>query len=514
MTTKTDFEESFELSDYFSMLKHNWILAIIVFVIILGAAIAYTLTTPEVYQARSLVMLTTQDQTSYLLDQPAEKANLQTQKAIILSMSVMNAVYATEDMSVPLTVNAEPIKDSNVIEIIVESPNTLTATRIANKIAESYVNFSIESRKQSAVEVSSFISEQLKSYKTEIDAINLQILVYKSNTNRTMDQELAYQSLLQTVEAKDKLYNYLLSRGEEINIASKERSGFVKIIEYAAIPVRPIKPNVPVYIAIGFILACIASIGVVFIKYSFKKTYMNPRAVEEEFGNLVIGTIPKLRIRDYAKPDPKKGYNLVFDYKPHAPFSEGIRTLKTNLGMYMREKNIKLISFTSPEEGDGKSLIASNIGLEMAYEGKKVLLVDVNMRKPRLNRLFLVKKSELGIIDVLLGNTNLNDVINKTPYKNLSFIPAGSLSRSSREIISHEKIKELFSKLKSLNYDAIIIDSPSIKYSESLIFSSHSQGVLLVVSVNKTNKESAVKTLEVLKHVKANIIGVVINFFK
>jgi capsular exopolysaccharide synthesis family protein len=514
MTTQKDSDETFELADYYSMVNKNWLLASIVFILILGAVIAYTLTSPKIYQARSMVMITTQDQTSVLLDQPNTKIDLATQKEIILSRSVMGSVYS--EVNDYFQVSVDPVANSNVIQITVESPNAFTAMSAANKIADSYVRYTLDTKKQDAVAVKSFIDEQIASYKADMDDINIQILGYKSKMkvrNLTTDEMFSYESLQQTLAAKDKLYNELLLRSEEVGISTQERSGNIKIIETASVPTSPVKPRVFINIILGVIVGMICSIGVVFLKYNLKKTYMNAKDVEEDMGPSVMGILPKLRPSDYAAPDPKKGFNLIFDYKQTSAFAEGIHALGNNVSMLIKEKNIKFLTVTSPEEGDGKSLVASNLAIELAHDGKKVLLVDANLRNPKLNKWFLVKKNEPGLSDVMESEAHINDVLKKTSYKNLYFLPAGGASYS-RELSTSSKIQAVFTKLKNSNADVIIFDSPSLKHAESTVFSTNSQGVLIVIAPYKTNKEAALKNKVMLEKVKANVIGFVVNHFR
>jgi Mrp family chromosome partitioning ATPase len=142
-----------------------------------------------------------------------------------------------------------------------------------------------------------------------------------------------------------------------------------------------------------------------------------------------------------------------------------------------------------------------------------VLLVDANLRNPKLNKWFLIKKDEKGFSDAINGDVHINDVIQKTPYKYLYFLPAGT-SDFSRELFTPSKIQAVFAKLKNSNADVIIFDSPSLRYAEGTVISTNSQGVLIVIAPHKTNKEAAIKNKEMLDKVKANIIGLVINHFR
>jgi capsular exopolysaccharide synthesis family protein len=179
----------------------------------------------------------------------------------------------------------------------------------------------------------------------------------------------------------------------------------------------------------------------------------------------------------------------------------------------MKEKDVKLISVTSPDDKEGKSTIASNLALDFVYAGKKVLLVDANLRSPRLSEVFKMKEDEPGLSDIILGDAKINDVIRKTSYKNLFIITAGQHREFSNELLSSESIKDLCTKLKASTADVVIIDNSSLQHAESINIAGHSQAVLLVTAHDKTPRESALKAKEVLRKVKADVMGVVINYF-
>ncbi|MBN2052655.1 polysaccharide biosynthesis tyrosine autokinase [Candidatus Woesearchaeota archaeon] len=546
MTNNT--EENIELTDYFIILKRNWFLTLIIFLIIMGAAIAYTFTTPKIYSARSLVMVTSQDQTSFVLGNSiasVPKVDIETEKGIIMSTSVLNPIYS-EFPEGNFVIIVESLKNSNIIAISVESENPVTSAKVANQIAESYVIYTRESKKQAATEVNNFISAQIAIYKSELDELNMELMKYKNKANLSSTQAFEYQKLQQEIAAKDKLYNSLLLRAEEISIVARENSGNVKIIEYAYATYYPVKPNVTLYIALGFILAIIGSLGIVFIKDSMRKTFRGVNEIEDAFGNLIMGVVPKIRKKEYslsddsksgfadnisdfadnpvkyvrkglkrttAKTDKAKKYYLV-DRDSEGPFAESIRVLRTNLMFYLKEKNIKLISINSAQKGDGKTTVAQNLSKELAHEGKKVLLVDANLRNPVLNQVFKTEGSDEGLSDVILGNAKLEKVICRTAHKNLYLLAGGKHNHVPGELLSPERLKDIFARLKASEFDIVLFDNTTLKYSESLSVAANSQGVLFIVALDRTNKEMAIKSKETLAKVKAHTIGVVVNFFK
>jgi len=495
-------EDEIDFKEYYVMLKKNWALAILIFALIFAAVLAYTLTTPKTYEARSLAMITSQDQTALILQSTATRIDIGTQKEIILSYSVLSSLYP-DFAGQNFKIGVEAIKDSNIIEIRAESTSPQIAMGVANRVAISYVNYTRESKKQEAGEVSDFISEQLTSYKQEIDFMNRLIAQYNVSANMSIDDKNRYQTLQREMAAKNKLYDYLLSKREETNIAVKEKSSNVRIIEYAGLPINPIKPNVPLNLALGAILAIIISMGTIFFKEQLKATFKSQTDLESELGSVILGAIPKLSRKEFNKAGQEKGI-----------FPESILALRTNLMLYLRDKETKVISITSPQKEEGKSIISANLALSMAHAGKKVLLVDANLRNPSLNSMFDVKKDEEGLTNAIPNPGKIGDYIRKTKYKNLFFLPSGERQNSPIEALLSDSMKSVMSKLQGSIFDVVIMDTAALEYSESLMTCANSEGVILVVAHDRTEKANIKKSKEMLRKAKANIIGVVVNFSK
>jgi capsular exopolysaccharide synthesis family protein len=493
-------DEEFDFRESWNILKNNAILAISIFVVILAVALVYTFTAPKVYEARSLVMITRQDQTSMLLGTQLNAVDMETQKEIVLSGSVIWPVYQKFNGQY-FVVNAQTKKNSNVLEIIVESKDPSVSMNVANEVASSYINFMRDSKKLEASEVNDFISEQLVAYKNELDVLNLQLGNFKNVSNLTGIEKNIYSTLQREIAAKSKLYDYLLSRREETSIAAKEKSSNVKIIQYAYMPYAPIKPNIPMNIVLGFVLAMIIAIGAVFLKSQVKNAVSGSKEVEAQFGPAIICSIPKMNKKDFKKLGEEKGV-----------FSESILSLRTNLSFHLKENAMKVIAISSPQKGDGKSLIAANLALSLSHSGKRVLLVDTDFRDSSLNKVFGLSDSESGLSDALLNPSKISDYIKKTDHRNLFFLPTGELQNSPVELASSEGMKSIFSKLKGSAFEAVIVDTASLEHTESTLIGASSDGVVLIVAHGKTDRNKIMKANAILKKAKAVIIGVVLNF--
>ena len=517
--------EQIELADYFWMIRKNIILSAGIFIIILGCVALYTFTAPKTYEALSQIMVTSQDQTSMLLEAAPSRIDIETEKQIIMSASVMDAVYAKFPDNFEFKVDS--VKNSNVIEIKVESKDPLIAAQIAQTIAESYIDYSRKTKQELALNINQFISEQIDQYKKELDTLSTSMLIYKNKKDLLPSEEIKFQSLKQNSDAKEKLYTYLLSRREEVGIAAQERSGNARIIEYAAVPLNPIRPNIPLNLALGLVLGAVLTVGIVFIKES--NGFRDSKDVESELGITVMGILPKRKKKYQNMPklidlfkSPKFFFSdltMLFkrrklpnlDYytiNPTSAFADAIHILRTNLMFSIRDTG--LVSVTSPEDREGKSVTSANLAISISSIGKKVLLIDANLRNPTLGMVFGLKENMTGLSEMILHNTKPEDAIRKTKYKGLHFLPAGKSAGSHTDIFSSEKAKHVFEMLKRGGWDVILIDGPSLTHPEGIMLAANSHYTLLVTGQSKA-RNIAIKAKETLTKVKAHLAGIVIN---
>ena len=219
--------------------------------------------------------------------------------------------------------------------------------------------------------------------------------------------------------------------------------------------------------------------------------------------------------------------NLLIDDNPKSSFSESIKSIRTNLQFAAIDKDTKVILVTSPNPGDGKSLISANLAGAYAQENKKVLIIDCDLRKGRQAEIFNVKKTQTtGYTNLILNYTNaslgliqtekieLKDYICKTGIKNVHLIPNGPIPPNPIELLGATKNKELIEALKKI-YDIVILDCPPVLgLSDTLVMTRYSDINIVVVSSGKTKVEDLGDVKKAFTKAKANITGVILNKVK
>lgn len=193
--------------------------------------------------------------------------------------------------------------------------------------------------------------------------------------------------------------------------------------------------------------------------------------------------------------------------------SEQFRTLRTNINFSMPDKELKTLLFTSSSPGEGKSTVAANMAVVFSQEGKRVLLVDADMRKPTVHHTFHITNTE-GISDLLSRKSILEDVVKTCEIDNLSIITCGPIPPNPAELLSSQTMQKLLEEMTD-KYDLIIFDAPPVlSVTDAQILSNKCEGTVLILNSGNTEKNALLKAKEALNSSKANILGVVLNNFK
>lgn len=200
---------------------------------------------------------------------------------------------------------------------------------------------------------------------------------------------------------------------------------------------------------------------------------------------------------------------FILEKDPKSMAAESYRTLRTNIQYSSFDKEYKIIMVTSSEPGEGKSTIAGNLALSFAQDGKRVLLIDCDLRKPSLHKKFKISNL-VGLSDVLIGKEDLKTALHRY-NENLVVLTSGKLPPNPSEMLSSKAMSNLLKELKNV-FDYIILDTPPVQaVTDSQILSTKADGTILVIRAEKTKKDSVQNALGLLKKVNANIIGTVLN---
>ncbi|MGA7720641.1 MAG: polysaccharide biosynthesis tyrosine autokinase [Ignavibacteriaceae bacterium] len=355
------------------------------------------------------------------------------------------------------------------------------------------------------------IDAEIKSDTTTVQLNELNGIVdkYEKQFNKLPQTSIDYARLERKREADEKLYSLLEEKQQEAQINELSQPGNVIIIDQGRVPKSPSKPNRVLIVLLGFILGAGMSFGFIFIKNYFTNTIKTPEDVQNRNIN-VLAWIPFI---EGMGVNGLKDHEFIVAKKPDSIPSEAFKALRTRV-QYSKvgQEPLKTILVTSSTPGEGKTLISVNLAGTFAQLGKKTLIIDLDLRKPRVHSLFNLNKHP-GLVDYLFNEVKFEDIIRPTGLNNLSLITSGTIPPNPSETIASKNMKDFIERLKK-EFDIIIFDSaPVIAVTDSEILSSLVDATVLVVSADMTEFEVMEKSVEMLKRSSSSFAGTVLNNF-
>ena len=275
----------------------------------------------------------------------------------------------------------------------------------------------------------------------------------------------------------------------------------VTVLDSAVLPEKPVKPNKRLNVAIAGILGLMLSIGLAFLLEFLDRTIKTPDDVKRYLGLTAIGAIPKTQngdIKDIASRDPK------------SPITEAYRTLRTNIQFASLDNPIKTIMTSSSIAGEGKSSTTFNLATVFAQTGAKVLVVDGDFRKPKIHRLAKMPNVN-GLSDILINQSDYKESIVKSWNENMDLLFSGTIPPNPSELLNSKRMEKLIATLKE-DYDYVFFDTPPVAIvTDAAILSTKIDGMILVSAVGEVEFSVAMRAVELLRNVNANILGSVLN---
>jgi capsular exopolysaccharide synthesis family protein len=316
---------------------------------------------------------------------------------------------------------------------------------------------------------------------------------------------IQYGVLKREVETNRQLYEMILQRTKETSLTSGLKSTNIFIVDLAEIPEYPIRPQVRKKVMMAAVLSLILGLGLALFLHYLDNTFHHADEVKRHLRVPFLGPvgIAKLNGKDSAS-------ELAALRRPKSQFAESLRNVRTNVFFSLIEPGQKTLVISSPGALEGKTFVASNLAVLMAKMGRRVLLVDADMRKPRAHKIFNVK-CRPGLSDLVLRRSCAGEVIRNTGIKSLWFLPAGSIPPNPSEILGSRSMQKLVEGLKR-HFDFLVFDSPPLlAVTDAAILGGALDGIVVVIKASETTRHCAQRTIEQLASVNARVMGVVLN---
>jgi len=369
---------------------------------------------------------------------------------------------------------------------------------------------------------------------------SLQTLLDSQRTDvvRMNNNAILYRSLQIEVDNMRSLLSTLVSKQNEIQVSSQLgglRTSNNKIVDRALVPGGPFTPNTRRNLMMALFLGLFGGLGMIFLVESLDNTVKGPEDVEKLTGLPSLGIIPYLsadglkrkpstygaRPYSYGTEGEAPGESLpdiseieLINYLfPKFSIAEDYRTVRTSILFSHADSSPKTVCFTSSMPQEGKTATVSNMAISFAQLEGKVLLIDADLRKPRLHKVFQTRNL-VGLSGFLTGKLAVDEAILKTSIENIWIIPSGPHPPNPAELLNSKRMRDLLARAKD-RFDTVLIDTPPVlAVIDPVIVSSLADCTVLIVQAGKTTRRALGKAVEEIRKAKAEIVGVVFNEVK
>jgi len=338
-------------------------------------------------------------------------------------------------------------------------------------------------------------------------------------------KSVKYNILKREVETNRQLYESMLQKVKEANLAAAMRASAIRIVEPADIPSFPYKPDLRRGAALGLVFGLFAGVGVALIRERLDRCIQGPEDLHHYLDVPELGIVPKQKgiSASWHAGGPTNsliklaaGVDKADLAKRPSIINEAFRAITTSIlfSETLRGKHCILV-VTSPNPSEGKSTVSTNLTAAFAEIGRRVLLIDADMRRPRVHSLFQLD-NDIGLAQILNGDLALDDValfsaLKQTTLMGLTILPSGSAGNQAGNLVHSMRFPQLLEVLRP-HFDVIVVDTPPmLQLSDARAVASYADGVVLVIRSGQTTREAAIAASRRLVADGLPILGVVLN---
>jgi len=346
-------------------------------------------------------------------------------------------------------------------------------------------------------------SKLLESYQK----VYTELVVLGQSSGNVVNNPTDLDRLTRTLTLYQQIYITSINNLESLKLSKAQNSPTVMQVESAVKPSVPISPKPMQSTMMGLAIGLFIAAAVIFLIEFLDDTLKTPDEIKAVLDVPVIGFIGDLKPSAPKKNGP---LGLYVARNPRSPVSEAFRALRTNIEYSSVDKKVQSVLITSSGESEGKSTVAANLAVVEAQAGKKVVLVDTDMRRPKVHFQFN-KPNRMGLTDLIAGKLSINEVLKPIEMTdNLSIITCGTIPPNPAELLGSERMAEILKDLRK-RFDFVIIDTPPMVVSDAQILSTKVDGLIFVIIPGQTKIIAAKRPLEELERIGVRVLGVVAN---
>ena len=477
--------------------------------VLVAAVAAYLITVrlPQAYEAKATLVVgqslsaLSPDYNQLLVSQQlsATYARVATTRPILDNVIKQLSLTDTSD-DLAKRVRADASQDSTLLTITAQDSDPARAAAIANALADQLISASsaIQGRQ---TELQKSIDEDLKATQDQINSTQAQADALLALSSRTSQQDTTLQVLQSQLATLRSTYVTLLT------FSTSNASNLLSVIEPAVPSTSPVSPKVLFNVLLAAVLGLLIAVAVAFIWEHLDDRLADADAVRQNVGLGTVGAIPRIK-GEQGGGEPSRLAAMLF---PRSGVAEAYRTLRTNIEFASVQASMRTLLVTSSVPGEGRTLTAANLAVVFAQAGRRVLLVDADLRKPGVHIVFDLPNAH-GLSTMLRSDkVQLSAVAHKAEQENLQILTTGPLPPNPAELLGSQRMRDILEQLKT-DDTLVILDCPSLQaVTDSAILSSLVDGTLLVIDSGRTHRRDVLQGQEALSRVSANVLGVVLN---
>jgi capsular exopolysaccharide synthesis family protein len=400
------------------------------------------------------------------------------------------------------TIRIAGVTGTQLIVITAESVDRQRAADVANAIGEVFIAYDNERQNDRYASSVANYEERLQTLTRQLEEIETSIQMIGEPETAAMQVQL---SQLETQKRQlENNYAQTFNNLENVRVEMARQSNRLTLVESARPPRNPFRPQVRNNTLLAAVVGVMLGLGIAFAIEYLDDTIKTPDQVTDDTGLSTLAAIADIKASTQAE-------RLVAHYAPRAPVSEAYRVMRTNLNFSAIDHGLRAMLVTSASPSEGKSTTAANLAVVMAQAGKRVILVDSDLRRPSQHKVFEMANNQ-GLTTALLDSEQpVSDYLQNTIVPGLRLLTSGPLPPNPAELLNSHRMRAVIDALKQES-DIVIFDMPpTLSVADAAILAPQVDGCALVLEVGKTRRDAFLQAVELLNKSGAQIYGVVMN---
>jgi capsular exopolysaccharide synthesis family protein len=500
-----------ELRQYLALIWHWAWLIVLGMAVAGGTAYLVSRNTMPVYRASVHLLIGqrpgdgTSEYTQVLLNERLARTYTELiKKRPVLEETVTSLALPFSANALAANVTVSLVRDTHLIVVSVEDTDRQRAALTANTLAEVFIRQNQELQSARYAEAMVNWEKSLEELARQIESLERQIAAI--GTAETATQETNLTRLEMQLNQARSSYSQTFNQLQSLRVSQAREVSNIVVVERAEGPGRPIRPRTLQNTLLAAVVGGMVALGVVFLLEYMDDTIKTPDQVAEHTG---LSTLSAIAVINGQKEKPTS--RLAAYHLPRSPVAEAYRVLRTNLNFAAIDSGLRTVLVTSASPGEGKSTTAANLAVVMAQAGKHVIVVDADLRRPTLHRLFEAGNNQ-GLTTALLDSqTSPANHLQESLVSGLRLLTSGPLPPNPAELLNSQRMHQLVESLQN-EADLVIFDTPPVlTVADASILAAQVAGCVLVVGAGETRRDGLVQAAETLHKAGATLYGVVMN---